>query len=85
MTLGDASELHSGFTHCGRVNRFAATTAAATRTSARRRVAGFAINRKLADQRRAWFTHYDLNDFRCLGVRRRKLAEERRKAAVPAR
>jgi hypothetical protein len=34
VTLGDASELHSGFTHCGRVNRFAATTAAATRTSA---------------------------------------------------
>ena len=50
-----------------------------------RRVAGFAINRKLADQRRAWFGHYDLNDFRFLGVRKRKLAEERRKAAVPAR
>ena len=33
VTLGDGSELHSGLTHCGRVNRFAATTAAATRTS----------------------------------------------------
>jgi hypothetical protein len=61
----------------------AASTASEHRL--RRRVAGFAIKRKLADQRRAWFTHYDLNDFRCLGVRLRKLAEERRKAAVPAR
>jgi len=57
VPLRDASELRSGFTHCGRVNRFAATTAAATRTSATPPVAGFAINRKLADQTRAWFGH----------------------------
>jgi hypothetical protein len=44
-----------------------------------------AINRKLADQRRSWFGRQDLNDLRCLGVRPRKLAEERRKAAAPAR
>jgi hypothetical protein len=39
----------------------------------------------LTDQEGVWFGHYDLNDFRFLGVRKRKLAEERRKAAVPGR
>jgi hypothetical protein len=34
VPLRDARELHSGFAHRGRVNRFAATTAAAMRTSA---------------------------------------------------
>jgi uncharacterized membrane protein YccC len=70
----------------------AASTASPRQTAARRRehrlrrrVAGFAINRKLADPGRPRFGHYDLNDFRCLGVRQRKLADERRKAAVPAR
>jgi hypothetical protein len=40
---------------------------------------------ELADQERVWFGRYDLNDFRFVGVRKRKLAEERRKAAVPGR
>ena len=40
---------------------------------------------ELADQEGVWFGRYGLNDFRCLGVRQRKLAEERCKAAVPAR
>ena len=40
---------------------------------------------ELADQEGVWFGHYDLNDFRFLGVTKRKLAEGRRKAAVPAR
>ena len=40
---------------------------------------------ELDDQEGVWFGHYDLNDFRFLGVRKRKLAEERRKAAVPGR
>jgi hypothetical protein len=40
---------------------------------------------ELADQEGVWFGHYDLNDFRFLGVRKRKPAEERHMGAVPGR
>jgi hypothetical protein len=40
---------------------------------------------ELADHEGVWFGHYDVNDFRFLGVRKRTLAEERCKAAVPGR
>ncbi len=40
---------------------------------------------ELADQVGAWFGRYDLNDFHFLGVRKRKLGEGRRTAAVPGR
>ena len=40
---------------------------------------------ELANQEGVWLGRHDLNDFRFLGVRKRKLAEGRRKAAVPGR
>jgi hypothetical protein len=59
---------------------------AATRTSPTPpRCGALRSTLELADQEGVCFGHYDLNDFRFLGVRKRKLAEERRKAAVPGR
>jgi hypothetical protein len=68
------------------VGRRCVAARAATRTSATPPRCGDSRSTlELADQEGVRFGHYDLNDFRFLGVRKRKLAEERRKAAVPGR